>query len=201
MQPYYNYSQTLGTATKSPSDFSFRDFLIWFYATIGFDYSQVIDVVTKRINWNKGIMCIPIQTSSECYRTWEVELIINTYHNLVINNGLAQYDRKNNPGMITQIETLVQTNSGRPIERVKIILWELYWATLDGTIRDDGILFPLKIEEVRKQRVTPEKYKSENGLDATINLVNTSINWLNYALIGLVVGGVAFVGYKIYKAM
>lgn len=151
---------------KSNEYFAFEGFLDWVYAQItGDSYSQAISKIVERANWNKGAICVPIRIKEECFDNAEVKTIINTYGNLVTQSGMPEYDRKDNPSQIVYIENLVSEKSGKKLGDVKIVLWELYYGTMDGTINSYAILKPRTyaensqfLEKNEKDKSTLEKY-------------------------------------------
>jgi len=186
------YNQISNIPSKNLSDsneyYSFESFIDWAFAQItGDSYSQAISKIVERANWNKGVKCVPILTSQDCFDNAEVKAIINTYGNLVTENGMAEYDRKNNPSAITGIENLVSEKSGKKLGDVKIVLWELYHGTLDGTIKFYGILKPRTYAENANYLEKDEKDKS--GLEKWWESL-PSATTLSYIVIGaLFVGG------------
>ncbi len=182
----YNNMNRLGAVGEY---FAFESFLDWFYATVtGDSYSQAISKIVERTNYNKGVKCFPVQTSKkDCFDNAEVKTIVNTYGNLVTELGMAEYDRKNNPAAINQIEELVSKKSGKPLLDVKIVLSSLYYGTQDGTIEFYGILKPRTYAKNSSYIEKAEKDKS--GLEKWWENL-PSLTTITYLLGGiLVVGG------------
>lgn len=173
---------------KSYEYFYYESFLDWAFAQItGDSYSQAISKIVERANWNKGAICVPVRIKGKCFDNAEVKAIINTYGNLVTQSGMPEYDRKNNPAAINSIENLVAEKSGKTLGDVKIVLWELYHGTLDGTITFYGILKPRTYAENSQYLEKNEKDKS--GLEKYVESL-PSLSTITYIILGVaLVGG------------
>lgn len=178
----------------SPSnlnDYLFQGLLNWLIGLVGFDFEQGVTTIQNRANYNKGWKCYPvILAPGSCLSTDDVKIIITTYINEVDKNIIPEYDRKNNPSKIETIEKHVAKISGKPIEKVKVVFWEAYYATLDGDVRSDMLLRPKTYKEnYDKKNVLPDYINSLGN--ATKDLLGTAGSVLKYLLIaGAVVGGI-----------
>lgn len=181
----YNNMNRLGAF--SSENFIFEDLIDWFYAAItGDSYTQAIVTIWERVNWNKGIKC-QLYIANECLDIAEIKTIINTYGNLVTQDGMMEYDRKNAPQYITGIEKMVAQKSGKTLMDVKIVLADLYYATMDGSIKFYGILKPRTYAKNSSYIEKAEKDKS--GLEKWYENL-PSLTTITYLLGGiLVVGG------------
>lgn len=159
------------------------------YKAFGDDYENAVQTVTERLNWNIGVQCYPIIAGNGCYDQSEVGCVINTYYNLAKTGAIPEYDRKNNPSAIPLIEKTVTEKSSRPAGRVAAILFHLYYATMDNSIKSDAMLFPVKSKQNNAIRDIPDEVNStqkkvENATEGFADLL---------PYVPYVVGGVALI--------
>lgn len=150
----------------------------------GSTYENAIQMIVERLNWNIGPTCYPVIVESlGCYSQAEVGCIINVYHNMVTGKKIPEYDRERNPQAISNIEKQTSENSGRPLVRVAAVLWELYWGTLDGQVRTDEIIWPLRSAAAQDNRQIPP------DISSTSRNIDDAFDWKVWAIGGAIVLG------------
>ena len=182
-------------SSKGLSDYPFKAWVQWIAGKLGFSWDGSIDIVTRRINWNKGVMCVPVTTSSQCFGNEEVGLIVSTYCNLVLSGDLPEYNRDTALGqrVIGQIEQGVSDASGRPLERVKLVLWEMWYAYKDGSLPTDEIIRPITATNYASARETPPFVSSSSSIGELFDNVATTLKW------AFILGGSALAAYYAYQ--
>lgn len=164
------------------SNYSFSKSLL--FKVFGSTYENAIQMIVERLNWNIGPTCYPVIVESlGCYSQAEVGCIINVYHNMVTGKKIPEYDRERNPQAISNIEKQTSENSGRPLVRVAAVLWELYWGTLDGQVRTDEIIWPLRSAAAQDNRQIPP------DISSTSRNIDDAFDWKVWAIGGAIVLG------------
>ena len=130
------------------------------YKFFGSDYENAVQTITERLNWNIGAQCYPLIVGSGCYDQSEVGCIVNVYYNLAKTSAIPEYDRKNNAKSIELIEKTVALRSGRQEGRVKAVLYHLYFATMDNSIKTNSILFPIQAKNNQEVKERPKEITS-----------------------------------------
>lgn len=126
------------------------------YKFFGQTYENAVQTVMERLNWNIGPACYPAAFESlGCYLQSEVGCVINVYYNSVKSGAIPEYDRAKNQKAIAVIEKYVTENSGRASGRVAAILYQLYYATVDGSVKTDKILWPIRSATQQQARQIP----------------------------------------------
>ena len=152
-------------------------------------WERNVTTLTYRINWNKGIYCYMVQ----CLDYFAVEKIVAIYFNLAKEGKIPEYDRKNNPSKITFIENEVQKIYNQNINDVKTTLYNLYFATLDGTLTTSEFLKPKtynkNIETIHK----PDTAGNEESFTSEV------LKMLRFLLWAIIIGAGAYGGYMIYN--
>ncbi len=158
------------------------------YKFFGSDYENAVQTITERLNWNIGVQCYPIIASSGCYDQSEVGCIVNVYYNLAKTGAIPEYNRKDNPKGIAIIEKAVTQKSGKQEGRVKAVLYHLYFATMDNSIKTNSILFPIQAKQNQDVKARPKEITSTQT-----NLENATAG-LGEIGTYLLIGGVVLAG-------
>lgn len=161
----------------------------------GFYIEKAISTINYRTNWNKGTWC----WLTSCVPYENTRDIITIYIHLVKEGKIPEYDRKKNPSKISFIENQVQKIYGRNINDVKVTLWELYWATLDGSLSTDEFLRPKTYTTNIDYRETPDLQGNTGGVEGFIFTIGSILKTIIWLIIIASVGYVAYVLYNLYN--
>lgn len=171
---------------------------------IAFWFPEITKVATKvqeRANWNKGISCYPLMWEGKgCITVPQAETIIKAYLYLTKNSvdSIPEYDRKNNPQAIDEIEKAVSVYSKLPFIKVRIILWELYWAVMSDQEIDLIYLFPNTYpqRQTAMTNAANDIAKENNDADSPLQWLN-ALKWVVFVGVGaFAVGSVAKLIYS-----
>ncbi len=168
----------------------------WFIALkniFGFYIERALSVITYRVNWNKGLFCY----ITECVSYGNVRDIVTIYINLVKQGKIPEYDRVNNAKFINFIENEVFKIYGRNINDVKVVLWELYYATLDGSLSTDEFLRPLTYKKTANYKEKPELEGNSTGVEGFINNLAKTLKIVIWIII---IASISYLGYTIYNS-
>lgn len=159
-----------------------------------------ISKLTYRINWNKNpsnplrlvpfarLFLMPVSEDT-------VERIVAVYMNLVLSQNMIEYDRKKNPTSIPKIESAVAQYYGQNPEMVKLVLYELYWATMDGTIDTDEFLRPRTYKEYCSIKEKPDT-KGDMGQKGFLDQLIGTLETVGWVILGTVL---IFGGWFLYN--
>lgn len=183
-----------------PNYTSLNDTIIdrWWAALLnlfGAYIESAITTINYRSNWNKGMWCY----LTACISYENTRDIVTIYINLVKNGKIPEYDRKNNPSKISFIEKEVQKIYGRNTNDVKVTLWELYYATLDGSLSTDEFLRPLTYKKTIAYKETPDLEGNNGGVEGLVNNLFSILKIVIWLIIIASVGYGAYVLYNFYN--
>lgn len=123
------------------------------------DYYKAISTVYTRMNWNSdgALFLLP---GFESYTIDDVQAVMNAYGNLAADGKIPEYEdpdpRGLNKGKKAFIWQMVTAASGRNEMFVRTVLYELYWATRDGSITRTEFLRPSSYKAGSQYREIPE---------------------------------------------
>lgn len=181
-----------------------------FWKTLNVDsYESGRLTLVNRCNWNYGKGCfgfgIVANPFSDCFSTKEIEVVINTYGNLVLAGKIPEYPSSNPQNKVSyQVEKATSDASGVSFKRVQFILQNLYDGTKDGTIKCFSMLYPLKAKEYEAagQRTPPNSANSEG--EKAGDFFATWLKYGTYVIYGALGLGALYVGsqaYGLYKTL
>lgn len=179
-----------------------KSFWQWLAGTFGFSYDQTITTLKYNLNYNEGWSCrLNPNFNSNCYSNYEIEKVINTYGNLVINAKIQALDLKNQTAMETyDIYKQVADASAVSYIKTQKILNGLYFWTLDGQIPTSAFLSPLAFKENNSNRNLPSDWNQTSINTSISNLSSDIFTGLKWALGIAAVGGVIYLGANAVNA-
>lgn len=194
----------IGTSANGLSDgiVFLKSFWQWLAGTFGYSYDQTITTLKNNLNYNEGWNCrLNPNFGSGCYSNYEIEKVVNTYGNLVINAKIQALDLKNQSAMeVYDIYKQVSDSSGVSYIKTQKILNGLYFWTIDGQIPTSAFLSPLAFKENNSNRNLPADWNQTSINTSISNLSNDIYTGLKWILGITVVGGVVYLGANAYSA-
>lgn len=138
-------------------------------------YADVVALITKEINYaeclaqkknEKGLGVSCDVYTPKVYSTERVKKILNTYINVVLNNGgLPEYDASSSAALNASAQTIqhITREAGENDEKtVRTVLGQLFWSTAQNRISDTSFIRPRTARNYAHSRQTPEQYKDED---------------------------------------
>lgn len=168
------------------ADYPFEGFLNYLLGLWNEESIQAIATkLMNRLNYNEGWTCKIILASDSCFRYSEVRNILMVYANLVLKNGLVEYNRDANTDYIVckAIADAVPANYAR----VQKVMQNLFDSVKDGSIKGSALLKPRTSAAQKGYNQTPpqlEKYNIDL-IDSVGDSLTTLGKWL-------ILGGVGF---------
>lgn len=152
------------------SDFPFQ---VWWNRLLGLlpsgEWERDLNKVFNRTNWNLKCYISP------CIELTEVRSIIAIYGNLAGEKQIPEYQVEN-AGLKKYVELKVNEIYGQDINTVETVLWNLYWATKDGTLSSNVLLQPVKYVQNKDKRETPKNIPSAgDDLESLLTLIKWTI--------------------------
>ena len=165
---------------------------------LGYTWERNISKLNYRIQYNKGIWC----RLTDCFPYELTERIVSVYIHLAKEFIIPEYDRtKRNiiPTIENEVYNIVKGN----INDVKVVLWEMYWATMDGTIIPE-ICFPLTyknqvITMSKPELETAKANDAKNFFSELTSPITTTWSALSFILPAVVIGAGGIVLYRLYQ--
>lgn len=181
-----------------------QDFVNQAKAFLGVYWEKNINSLTFRINWNKGFYSLKTIFSLTDWsllppvKYEQVEKIVACYINLVKGKVIPEYNRKSPSNKdISYIEDKVAEYYGQSKELVKVVLYELYWATKDNTLSTDEFLRPITYAQYCEYKEKPG-LEGEKGGD-TSNFFEDLVSAFKVLFWVLVISGTAFGAWWLYN--
>jgi hypothetical protein len=186
-----------GLNDSQPSDTATHNLILAMFAILGYEYERTILYITEVMNSTYAPWYCRASTSlsDECYNNAQVEKIIRSYDNLVLENNLPEYNlEKISTEQVRKIEATVAYTSGQPELKCHRILNGLYYKFKKGGSQD-LLLFPDTTKRNEGYRLMNDKIKSSSGLELADDAIDSALDFggtlLNVALFaGVVVGGI-----------
>lgn len=152
------------------------------------DYEQAIAVVHDRYNYNhtnwSDILNV-FDWDFDRVEADELDKVFSCYMALCRKGEIPEYEPWASKGM-----DRVAQCSGVRAKKVQDILYELYYATLDGSVRSSEFIHPLTYQKDAENR------QSQTTVSRATQAIEDTASVLKWALI---LGGIGLAGYYIWQ--
>ena len=151
------------------------------------EYENAVAIVHDRYNWNQGNvwqLLNPFGSMPESASGDEVEKVMACYINLCKKRTIPEFQ----PWQAVGMEQVAKCSGVRQ-EKAYDILYQLYYATADGTIKSSEFIHPLTYSQFEQDRQgMTVAGKVEQGLKDTVSV----LKWV------LILGALGYVGYIVW---